>query len=169
MSNEKLKELFKFILYSENCKDVTEKINDIRDPRVLHTLAYNMNYHTIYHYKSGNLCIENAVINNPDCDLGTAMLLFYFRDGLRYLLDTNNRYNKIISLINKVAINNETRFLKKVYEKILNNSFKTNIAYKSKIGEIELSIFEKRNFEPPKVFLEKTPGMEYEALKIWYK
>ena len=169
MSNEELKELFKFILYSENCKDVTEKINDIRDPRVLHTLAYNMNYHTIYHYKSGNLCIENAVINNPDCDLGTAMLLFYFWNGFDYLLESNIRYNKIVSLINRVTASKETQFLKKVYEKILNGGFKTGIAYKPKIGKIELSIFEKRNFVPPKVFLEETPGIEYEALKIWYK
>ena len=169
MSNEELKELFKFILHSESCEDITGKISGIRDTYVLHTLAYNMNYHKIYYYKSGNFCIENAVINNPDCDLGTAMLLFYFWDGFSYLLDSNIRYNKVVSLINRATASKETQFLKKVYEKILNRGFKTGIAYKPKIGKIELSIFEKRNFVPPKVFLEETPGIEYEALKIWYK
>ena len=97
------------------------------------------------------------------------MLLFYFWNGFDYLLESNIRYNKIVSLINRATASKETQFLKKVYEKILNGDFKTGIAYKPKIGKIELSIFEKRNFVPPKVFLEETPGIEYEALKIWYK
>ena len=50
MSNEELKELFKFILHSESCEDITGKISGIRDTYVLHTLAYNMNYHKIYYY-----------------------------------------------------------------------------------------------------------------------
>ena len=161
--------LFKFILSSENCKEINKKISGIENSEVLHTIAYNMEYHTIYNYESGRLCIENAVIDNPCCDLGTAMLLFYFQGGLSYLHENNIRYNKIVSLINRVTVSKETQFLKKVYEKILNRGFKTGIAYKPKIGKIELSIFEKRNFVPPKVFLEETPGIEYEALKIWYK
>ena len=169
MSNEELKELFKFILHSESCEDITGKISGIRDTYVLHTLAYNMNYHKIYYYKSGNFCIENAVINNPDCDLGTAMLLFYFWNGFDYLLESNIRYNKIVSLINKITADKGTRFLEKVYKKIMDNDFEANISYKPKIGKIELTAFEKRNIEVPKIFLEKTPGTEQNFLKIWYK
>ena len=169
MTNEELKELFKFILNSENCKEINKKIIGIENSEVLHTIAYNMEYHTIYNYESGRLCIENAIIDNPRCDLGTAMLLFYFQGGLSYLHENNIRYNKIVSLINKITADKGTRFLEKVYKKIMDSDFEANISYKPKIGKIELTAFKKRNIEVPKIFLEKTPGTEQNFLKIWYK
>ena len=33
----------------------------------------------------------------------------------------------------------------------------------------DFSTIEKRNLDVPKIFLEKTPGREYKAPKIWYK
>ena len=70
MTNDEIKELLKFILYTKSCDEVTQKINSIKDPFVLHTIAFNLEYHTIHYYASAYLCIEQAVINNPACDLG---------------------------------------------------------------------------------------------------
>ena len=64
MTNDEIKELLKFILYTKSCDEVT-KISSIKDTSVLHTIAFNLEYHTIHYYTSAYLCIEQAVINNP--------------------------------------------------------------------------------------------------------
>jgi hypothetical protein len=169
MSNEELKEIFKFTIYSKDCEAVTKKINSINDPYILHVLAYNLEYHSMHYYNSCAFCIEEAITDNPVCDLGTAMLLFYFKGGLGYLYGKGVSYNKIISVINKLTANKEEHFLEKLYTRIMGNNFKTNISYKPKLGKIEFSALEKRNPGVSKIFLEKTPGVEYSIPKIWYK
>ncbi len=84
------------LLYSPNKKDTMDDIKDITDFELLHIIAGN--------YNCGNgFEIPYNIINNSNCDLGTALIIFFDDDGHRILenreeLKNLNLKQRILSL-----------------------------------------------------------------------
>lgn len=84
------------LLYSQNKKDTMDDIKDITDFELLHIIAGN--------YNCGNgFEIPYNIINNSNCDLGTALIIFFDDDGHRILenreeLKNLNLKQRILSL-----------------------------------------------------------------------
>ena len=84
------------LLYSENKKDTIDEIKSITDTELLHIIAGN--------YNCGNgFEIPYNIINNSNCDLGTALIIFFDDDGHRILenreeLKNLNLKQRILSL-----------------------------------------------------------------------
>lgn len=66
------------MLYSENKKDTIDEIKSITDSELLHIIAGNYNWDNGFE-------IPYNIINNKNCDLGTALMIFYDADGYRAL------------------------------------------------------------------------------------
>lgn len=57
------------MLYSEDIKETIDKIEDITDSELLHIIAGNYNWDNGFE-------IPHSIINNENCDLGTALMIF---------------------------------------------------------------------------------------------
>ena len=79
MDNTKYKWL-QNILYEENIEIIKSEIDKIDNSIALHIFASNYNWDNGFE-------IPNIIINNTNCDLGTALMLFYSADGYRMLED----------------------------------------------------------------------------------
>lgn len=82
--------------YTAQIKDTMDDIKDITDFELLHIIAGN--------YNCGNgFEIPYNIINNSNCDLGTALIIFFDDDGHRILenreeLKNLNLKQRILSL-----------------------------------------------------------------------
>lgn len=82
--------------YTAQIKDTMDDIKDITDFELLHIIAGN--------YNCGNgFEIPYNIINNSNCDLGTALMIFFDDDGHRILenreeLKNLNLKQRILSL-----------------------------------------------------------------------
>lgn len=114
------------ILYFEkNSKeDVVDYIRKIKDYKKLHVLSYNYNWDNGFE-------IPEAIINNPFCDLSTAMMVFYLADGYSFLSDKES-FDESNQLEWK-------RFIKTLSERILNNEYKNSkIDFKVPLTKLQL-------------------------------
>ena len=68
MDNFKIEYVHK-LLYSENKEEVISEIEGISDSKLLHVIAGNYNW-------DNGFDIPYSIINNNNCDLGTALMIF---------------------------------------------------------------------------------------------
>ena len=68
------------LLDIDNQNILLNKVAEITDQHVLHLLGRSYNW-------DDGFAVPEAIINNPNCCLGTALELFYLADGARYLKD----------------------------------------------------------------------------------
>jgi hypothetical protein len=128
------------ILENNNVELLKQKIERIEDPKFLHELSIN------YNWDNGFL-IPSLIVENENCDLGTALLLFYHSDGFALLgsdychdLEGRNEWYK---------------FIIELYSKIEMNDFKhRNISYEPNITRVQKFKLQKKNPDLSSIFLE---------------
>lgn len=68
------------LLDIEGQEILINKVAEITDERVLYSLGYSYNW-------NDGFAVPEAIINNPNCHLSTALAIFYLADGISYLKD----------------------------------------------------------------------------------
>lgn len=132
------------LLYSKNRKDTIDEIKSITDFKLLHIIAGNYNWDNGFE-------IPYSIINNKNCDLGTALMIFYDADGYRALENKEELKNP--------NLKEWTNFILKIREKITNNEFKVNhIKFIPPLTKVQIFKLKKNNPSITKVFIEETDG-----------
>ena len=132
------------LLYSKNRKDTIDEIKSITDFKLLHIIAENYNWDNGFE-------IPYSIINNKNCDLGTALMIFYDADGYRALENKEELKNP--------NLKEWANFISKIGEKIINNEFKVNhIKFIPPLTKVQIFKLKKNNPSITKVFIEETDG-----------
>lgn len=140
------------LLYSKNKKDAIDDIKDITDSELLHIIAGNYNWDNGFE-------IPYSIINNKNCDLGTALMIFYDADGYRVLENREELKNP--------NVKQWTNFISEIEEKILNNQFKVNnIKFIPPLTKVQSFKLKKSNPNISRVFIEESDGNKVEIPSI---
>jgi hypothetical protein len=132
------------LLHIENHEIVREEISLIENSEHLHTLALNYNW-------DDGFDIPTWIINNENCEIGTALLLFYFAEGYALL---DKRINEEETELNEWAV-----FVDNLYKKIINNEFKfKSIIYEPELNKVQKYKLKKNNPNLPDIFLDGIKG-----------
>ena len=116
------KELIERLLYKEEKNEVLKVIDEIKDEITLFVFAYNYNW-------DNGFGIPSKILENKNCTLSVALLLFYSADGLNYLMDKRANDN----------LPNWSEFIEILYKKIIGNKFMTGtVAYEIPLTKIQL-------------------------------
>jgi len=143
MDNSKKEYVYK-LLYSENKEDNIDKIKGITDSELLHIIAGNYNWDNGFE-------IPYSIISNKNCDLGTALMIFYDAEGYKVLENREELKNPNL----KEWIN----FILEIEEKILNNEFKANnIKFTPPLTKVQIFKLKKTNPNITKGFIEESDG-----------
>lgn len=115
---------------------------------LLHIIAANYNWDNGFE-------VPEIIIDNKQCDFGTALMLFYRADGYRMLESINDFSNSQ----NK----NWQSFVSKLYSRIEKNGFSLqNLSYTPELSKVQIFKLKKNNPNIPDVFLNKSPGIDIE-------
>lgn len=140
------------MLYSEDIKETIDKIEDITDSELLHIIAGNYNWDNGFE-------IPHSIINNENCDLGTALMIFYDAGGYGIL---ENREELISPSLGEWA-----DFIYEIEGKILNNKFKVNnIKFIPPLTKVQIYKLKKSNPNMNKAFIEESDGNAIEIPNI---
>ena len=143
MDNFKIEYVHK-LLYSENKEEVISEIEGISDSKLLHVIAGNYNW-------DNGFDIPYSIINNNNCDLGTALMIFYNADGYRVLENKDELKNP--------NLEQWSNFISEIENRILNNKFRyNNIKFIPQLNKIQIFKLKKNNSNIDKVFLEDSNG-----------
>ena len=80
------RELLEQLLYRDEKDEVLNKIKDIEDEKTLFVFSYNYNW-------DNGFQIPSVILENENCTLSVALMLFYNADGLNYLQDKRTNDN----------------------------------------------------------------------------
>ncbi|WP_195469816.1 DUF4274 domain-containing protein [Clostridium sp. D43t1_170807_H7] len=140
------------LLYKQNKKDTIDDIKDITDSELLHIIAGNYNWDNGFE-------IPYSIINNKNCDLGTALMIFYDADGYRVLENREELKNP--------NLKQWAKFISEIEEKILSNQFKlNNIKFIPPLTKIQSFKLKKNNPNINRVFIEESDGNDVEIPSI---
>lgn len=136
------KQLYK-LLENSNIEYNIKNISKISDSKQLHFLAKNFNW-------DDDLKFIESIINNRNCALGTALMIFELAGGYdKYYSGEGNRH----SGIDIVGV----PFLKELEERINNNDFKNNtIEYTPDLSRVVKYKIMKQNPNINPIFIEGT-------------
>ncbi|MED4453840.1 DUF4274 domain-containing protein [Metabacillus fastidiosus] len=128
------------LLQTENSEIIGMEISRIDNPVLLHNIALNYNW-------DDGFKLLNLIINNGNCELGTALMLFYNADG--YLLLNENSKNNITGQKEWLA------FINTLFNKLLNNKFcSKKISYQPGLSKVQKYKLKKANPNIPEMFFE---------------
>lgn len=111
--------------------DFIKDIISEEDSKLLHTIAENYNWYDGFE-------LPELIINNTNCELATALLIFYDADGYSYLEN----------LLIKESIRGQQNFnfIDKLYKRILADEFmKGSISYVPDLTKVQIYKFKKVN------------------------
>ena len=118
----------------------------------MHIIAGNYNWDNGFE-------IPYNIINNKNCDLGTALMIFYDADGYRALENKEELKNPNL----KEWVN----FISEIEQQIINNEFKVNhIKFIPPLTKAQIFKLKKNNPNINKVFIEETDGYVVEIPNI---
>lgn len=128
------------LLDIDNQNILLNKVAEITDQHVLHLLGRSYNW-------DDGFAVPEAIINNPNCCLSTALELFYLADGARYLKDKLD--------VEQSALGLWKHFVIGLYEQIIQGRFERNgIGFKPPLSKVEIYKL-KKNLEPSEyIFIE---------------
>jgi hypothetical protein len=133
------------IKYGENIQQVIEIVKNTKDKKLLHIIA------SVYNWDDG-FEVPIEIIKNENCDLGTALLLFFLADGVVYLTDEN----KVIQSDDILWKD----FLKKLFEMINKNQFVSmDIAFNPCFSKTEIYKLKKQFPKISELFLYGIDGV----------
>lgn len=132
------------LLDIDNQNMLLNKVAEITDQHVLHLLGRSYNW-------DDGFAVPEAIINNPNCCLSTALELFYLADGARYLKDKLD--------IEKSALESWRNFILNLYNKIAHGNFKrSNIRFVPPLSKVEIYKMKKGVDTSEYIFIEEIDG-----------
>ena len=130
------------LLYSENKNDTIQKIEQIGDKEKLHIIAYNYNWNNGFE-------IPLSILKNKNCDMGTALMLFFNADGIRVLED--------IKQVKESELKEWSKFILDLFNKINQEEFKSDeIKFKPDLSKVQIFKIKKKNPLLKNYFIEET-------------
>ena len=136
------------LLNNADMGNIAKVIETISNPKILHIIAYNYNW-------DNGFQVPSEVIKNENCDLGTALMIFYNADGYRLLVDDA----EVSSSSNKEWSN----FLNNLFKNLKNGHFKSQvISYIPELSKVQIHKIRKNKPDISNIFLEKSAGEEME-------
>ena len=137
------------LLYSDSKKYIINEIEGISDSKLLHIFASNYNW-------DNGFDIPYSVINNENCDLGTALMIFYRADGYRVLEDRDELKNP--------NLRQWADFIIEIEKRILNNEFNHNtFKFSPPLTKVQIFKLRKSNSDVDRVFIEESDGYVIEV------
>lgn len=123
---------------------LANRMAEVTDERVLYLLGCNYNW-------DDGFTVPEAIINNPNCGLATALVIFYLADGARYL---KNKMD-----IEKSALEPWRNFILNLYNKIVHGNFKrSNIRFVPPLSKVEIYKLKKGLDTSEYIFIEEIDG-----------
>ncbi|MBU3174528.1 DUF4274 domain-containing protein [Clostridium estertheticum] len=151
MENSKVEYVYK-LLYSENKENTINEIQGISNSELLHVIVGNYNW-------DNGLEIPYSIVCNKNCDLGTALMIFYYADGYRVLENSDE--------LNNPNLKQWTNFISEIKERIINNKFQCNrIKFIPPLTKVQIFKLKKNDPNINKVFLEESDGEVIEIPSI---
>lgn len=132
------------LLDIENQTILLNRVAEITDQRVLHLLGRGYNW-------DDGFAVPEAIINNPNCCLSTALELFYLADGVRYLKDKLD--------VEKSALEPWKCFITRLYTQIIQGRFKRiGIGFTPPLNKVEIYKLKKSLKPSEHIFIEAIEG-----------
>ena len=132
------------LLYSEDKDYTVSEIKGITNSELLHIIAGNYNWDNGFE-------VPYSIINNENCDLGTALMIFYDADGYRVLECQDELKNS--------NLEEWTHFIKELHKNILSNKYKVNnIKFIPPLTKVQIFKLKKSNSNINDVFLQESKG-----------
>lgn len=136
--------LIENILYPEKMSEAQDEIAKIDSSTILHIIAYNYNW-------DNGLEIPQAIINNANCDIGTAVMLFFNADGYSFLANGTDNVS--------MSLKAWSKFISNLYSRIEREDFAyKNVCFKPDLTKVQVYKLSKNKFRIPKVLLYGTDG-----------
>lgn len=138
------KDLITSLIYEKDLEETKEYLLNCEDAEDLHLYAYNYNW-------SNGFDIPKVIINNQNCSMSTALLIFYAADGLRYLTEKPT----------DTGLKEWQVFISDLYSKIISKSFENrNIAFAIPLTKIQSFKLKKALSEQETIFVKEYDGVK---------
>lgn len=132
----------KSLLYDSVKEEVQTTLSQIKEEDILYVYAYNYNWDNGFE-------IPQVILDNVQCDLSIALLLFYRADGVSYLLDKSCTE----------SLSQWSSFIKGMYNSILDDKYRAGkIGFKVPLSKVQLFKLKKVLTEQENVFVENIMG-----------
>lgn len=146
MDNEKIQYVSNFI-YNMSLNEKLVEAENIDDSDLLHLIMYNYNWDDGFE-------IPNLVIENQNCEMSTALMIFYSAGGEEVLAD------KQLIATNK---NDRLKFMSELYNSIIANGFsRGDIYFEPPLTKVELYKLKKILADSESVFIESIGNRKIE-------
>lgn len=133
------------LLSESNKENIVAKVSEIHDLKILNMISQQYNWDNGFE-------IPFSIINNENCDIGTALLLFYNADGCRILENPN--------VLETSSLEQWKDFVCFVYQKIIKREFKTQeLKFQPPLTKVQAFKLKKINANIDNIFLEGTRGV----------
>ncbi|MBP1960827.1 DUF4274 domain-containing protein [Paenibacillus aceris] len=127
------------LLENENPSYIKQAISRIENPELLHAIALN------YYWDNG-FEVPNWIVENGNCEFGTALLLFYRADG--YVLLKNNK-DMTTGQTEWVA------FVSNLLNKLIKNHFSiSKVPYEPELTKVQKYKLKKANPNIPEIIFD---------------
>lgn len=132
------------LLYNANQEYIISQLSKIDNSMLLHGFAANYNW-------NNGFILPKVILENQNCDLGTALLMFYDADGY-LLLENEDQF--------LISPNEEWKaFLQQIYNRIINRGFKKQkISFEPPLTKVQRFKLKKNNPEIPDILISQSPG-----------
>lgn len=139
------------LLYNDSKIDVLNKVERVKNSEALYIFSYNYNWDNGFE-------IPRKILDNRYCDLSTALIIFYFSDGVRYL--ENKHCNSDFS-------KEWFEFVENLYNDIVSKKFvKGNIKFVPPLNKVQLYKLKKNLNKNELVFIEEFGIIDLNDVKI---
>ena len=139
-------EVIEKLLYSSDSDETKKVLKNCEDNKFLFVYMYNYNWDNGFE-------IPEVVMNNSDCDLSTALLMFYRADGIAYLENKNS----------KISLEKWKDFSDKLYSKIICGEYsESDIKFKAPLSKIQLLKLRKGLSDIEEIFIREVGTIDLE-------
>lgn len=128
-------------IYDKSKKDILEELDSIEQADFLHIYMANYNW-------DNGLDIPRKIIEKDGCELGTALMIFYLADGVRYLENKEEVKNS--------GLTEWSSFIQELYIQIMNNKFvQGEIFFEPSMSKVQLYKLKKVLQDDEQVFIKE--------------
>lgn len=132
----------KTLLFDKEKKEILSLIPQIEDQDILYVYAFNYNWDDGFE-------IPQLILDNENCNLSIALVLFYQADGVSYLMNKSSNKN----------LPQWTSFIKKLYDSILDRRYSgQGIEFKAPLSKVQMFKLKKILTQQENVFIENIEG-----------
>ncbi|WP_022766709.1 DUF4274 domain-containing protein [Butyrivibrio sp. XPD2006] len=132
----------KELLYDKSIEEVISAIPHINNKETLYVFVYNYNW-------DNGFDIPQEILNNEQCDLSIALLVFYRAGGFEYLSGKTDNEN----------LPQWSGFIKRLYDSIISKRYpKGEIEFRVPLSKVQLYKLKKIITEEESVFIQNIDG-----------